>query len=152
MSHRLTDTDLKNLQAYLDKTGSPVGFKPSPVKHNRNEESQSQQAVIKWWDLACKGFSLPNEILFSIPNGGARDARTGNLMKKEGQRRGVPDLMVAVPMGGKAALFLEMKTATGRLSPEQIKMHAALTDLGYVVQVCRSSGEAIDAITKYLKG
>ncbi len=150
MTH-LSDADLLRLEAHLEKTGSTDGFKPSPRKRRDNEESRSQQAVIQWWNVACRNYGLPPWCLFAIPNGGRRDVLTGVFMKKEGVRSGIPDLMLCVPRNGKAGLFIEMKTEKGVLTPEQRTIHPILKDLGYAVEVCRSTREAVNVIEAYLR-
>jgi hypothetical protein len=87
-------------------------------------------------------------------------------MKAEGQRRGCPDLFLAVPRirtnasgcgsiaqvraTGTSGLFLELKTPKGHVSPEQEVFHQRLTEQGYRVRVCRSLIECINEITSYL--
>ena len=150
MTH-LTDADLLRLGLQLETKGTPDGFKPSPRKRHNNEESRSQQALIAWWNVACKNYGLPAWSLFAIPNGGRRDVLTGVFMKKEGVRSGIPDLMLCVPRNGKAGLFVEMKTEKGVLSPEQRAVHPILKDLGYAVEVCRSTRDAVNVIEAYLR-
>lgn len=147
---RLSDADLLRLEAHLEMTGSPDGFKPTLRKRHNNEESRSQQALIAWWNVACKNYKIPESNLVSFPNGGARSALTGFLMKKEGARKGVPDLVLLYKTERYGALFIEIKTSAGRLSEDQIKFHKNLTDFGYKVVVSRSSRDAIDEIKKYL--
>jgi len=151
MSRRFSDADLARLQAHIDATGSPDGFQPAPRRRMRNDESRAQQALIQWWGLTHRQFKVPEHLLFAVPNGGLRDIRIGRLLKKEGARAGVPDLMLAVPnQRGKHGLFIEMKTAIGRVSPEQTVMLNQLRDFGYEVHVCRSTEVAINIITTYL--
>jgi hypothetical protein len=71
-------------------------------------------------------------------------------MKAEGQRRGVFDIKVNVPRNGSAGLWLEMKAAKGRLSPDQKEFQKAVEEQGYKTAVCFSSFEAINFITTYL--
>lgn len=165
MTH-LPDKDLARLEAHILATGSPKGFVPTPRKRRKNEESQMQRGLIKWWRMACRGFGVPELCLFSVPNGFNADARRGSVMKAEGQRKGCPDLFLAVPrvrelpfqsgpvhdrlVNRFPGLFLELKTRTGRLSPEQEVYHEILNKQGYAVRVCRSLGECIKDITDYL--
>lgn len=148
---RLSDADLLRLDAHI-QTGTLSEFHATPRKRRDNEESRSQQALIAWWNVACKNYGLSPWCMFAIPNGGRRDVLTGVFMKKEGVRSGIPDLMLCVPRNGKAGAFIEMKTATGKLSPEQRAIIPILRDLGYTVEVCRSTREAVDVIEAYLRG
>ena len=54
---------------------------------------------------------------FAVPNGGRRDRITGAILKREGVKAGVPDIII-VRDGGSVA-FLEVKTPTGALSASQ---------------------------------
>ena len=118
----------------------------------RHPESQSQQALIKWWAFAWRQYKLPcEELLFSIPNGGARSVITATIMKREGTRRGIPDLFLAVPRAQFHGLFIEMKAQEGRLSPEQKVIHPILSKQGYGLFVAHSTQEAINLIDAYLK-
>lgn len=144
---------------------------PAPKKR-KNEESEMQRDLIIWWREACKGFGVPEVLLFSIPNGGGGGLLRGFWLKAEGLRKGAPDLMLAVAQryriklvtlfgqdAGKSvqspiehhALFLELKTPIGRLDPEQEVFHGLLRASGYRVEVVRSLEQAQSVITEYLK-
>lgn len=120
--------------------GKPVG----PSEH------QLQSAVIAWWDLACKGYSLPPIALFAIPNGGARDIITGARLKAEGVRRGVVDLFLARPIGAYRGFFIEMKAGDNKPSDKQEEFIAYVKDAGYWTGVYWTSEDAISAIKEYL--
>lgn len=113
-------------------------------------ESQEQQKIIRWWALACHHHSLPEWLLFAIPNGGARTQRYGARLKAEGMRPGVPDLMLAVPRGGHNALFIELKQGKGRLSLNQKAMLKLLEAQGYATAVPYGFEQARAAIENYL--
>lgn len=57
---------------------------------------------------------------------------------------GTPDLLVILP-GGRC-VWLELKTATGRLTAIQEAWHAAARILGHSVYVCRSVQDAIAGV------
>ena len=116
-------------------------------------EHQEQVAVIQWWALACHGYKIPEFALFAVPNGGARDVITGALMKSEGSRRGVPDLMLAYPSARFWGLFIEMKrpgASPSAVSPEQRAFIEYLQSAGYAAGVHYSAESAIQAIKEYL--
>lgn len=61
------------------------------------------------------------EDMFAIPNGGKRDKITAANLRREGVKRGVPDVFLPVRRGAWAGLFIELKrgksatrTASGR--------------------------------------
>lgn len=91
-------------------------------------------------------------MLFHIPNGGKRDARTAAILKRQGVKAGVPDLCLPVPRGGYHGLFIELKTKTGRLSDNQERWLKALTIEGYKAIVCYGHEEATEALANYIRG
>lgn len=112
------------------------------------DEHNIQRLVVAWFrdrfpDLA--------DVFFAIPSGGKRDKVTAARLKSEGALPGVPDLMLATPRGGKAGLFLELKTARGGVSQAQRERQAALAKQGYAVEVAKGYEAAKTAITSYLE-
>ena len=67
-------------------------------------ESQIQKECVAWFRR-----TYPNieQLFFAVPNGGARNAWTAKIMKDEGVRSGVADLILQVPIGGYASLCIE---------------------------------------------
>ena len=112
----------------------------------RDIEHRLQCGCVRWLRL-----QHPDLLCFAIPNGGARNAVTGARLKAEGVLAGVPDLMIAEPRGYWAGLFIEMKTATGKLSKEQKQMQETLTEKGYSFAVCRSFDEFRQIVTDYMR-
>lgn len=124
---------------------------PAPRKPREGpSESQSQCALIRWWHHACAGYRVPEHLLMAIPLQAARSPMNGARMKAEGARKGTLDLQLTVSRNGASGLWIEMKTQTGRLTPEQKIMIIDLRREGYTVEVCRSTAEAIKAIEIYL--
>ena len=117
----------------------------------RHVEAQSQRAVIRWWAFSHHMFKLPEHALFSVPNGGYRRPFEAKLLVAEGSRSGVPDLILLVPRGKFHGFLIEMKTKAGVVSKEQAQFLADAADLGYAVCVARSTEEAIESITNYLR-
>lgn len=114
-------------------------------------EHFEQAALVQWWGHFSRTKGLEERLLFAVPNGGARDAITGARLKAEGVRPGVPDLMLALPRGGKGGLFIEMKRKrAGRPSKAQIEVSYALLGAGYHVALCRGADEAMNVIKNYL--
>lgn len=116
----------------------------------RASEHQLQVALIQWWSHACKGYGLPEFALFACPSGGARDPITGARLKAEGARRGVPDLILAVPRGVHHGAFIEMKIPGNKPSQEQVEFMRYLEGAGYRCAVCWSTEAAIREIECYL--
>lgn len=147
MPRRHTDHDLAMI---LRRQGHDVPVPPKPRKGRRREESEIQCALIVWWSHACKGYGVPEHMLFSIPNGGWRDPAGAAILKREGQRNGVCDLFLAVRRGPWCGLFVEMKTPVGVVSDEQEAFIADASKQGYATHVCRSFDAAVKVIGDYL--
>lgn len=90
------------------------------------------------------------DLLYSVPNGGLRDAATANSMLQSGQKRGIPDISLDIPKGIYHGLRLELKVNKNKPTPEQIKKLNLLSKQGYFCIVCYGSSESITAITQYL--
>jgi hypothetical protein len=116
-------------------------------------ESKIQHICVMWFRK-----TFPNDwnILISVPNGGNRDARTGAAMVYEGQVKGVSDLILLHPSGGKANLCIEMKvpkrkgSSAGRQSQEQKDWQELVERHGSTYVVCHGLIEFITAVCSYL--
>lgn len=75
----------------------------------KHVESRLQIACVAWF--RAQYASIWN-LLFSVPNGGARSKTEGAILKAEGATRGVADLLLLVARGGFGALAIEMKTTS----------------------------------------
>ena len=73
-------------------------------------ESQIQHDCLTWFRLQYPKLAL---LMFAVPNGGRRDAKSGARMKYEGVVKGVADLILLIPKKGYASLCIEMKTPKG---------------------------------------
>lgn len=113
-------------------------------------EHQIQVQLFRWWHISAS--EDKHDLLFAIPNGGARNAITGAMLKSEGVKRGVPDMFLALPIHGKHGLWIELKTEKGRLTSEQVHMCQKLSEQGYAVRTCYGFDEARRAIIDYFTG
>ena len=121
----------------------------------RHEESLEQRALVRWADLMrWQGLPLPiGAYLFAIPNGGKRGKIEAAIMKAEGVRAGMLDLMLAVPVQPHHGLYVEMKRLKGgRVSESQGDWIERLGSMGYKTAVCRGAEEAKQTILGYLGG
>lgn len=107
-------------------------------------ETEEQIAVIEYCDL--RGI-----LCVHIPNEGKRSEISGAILKREGLRKGFPDLFFPIPSRGYHGLFIEMKSRSGKVSAEQDEWLKILSENGYAVRVCYSADAAIETITKYLQ-
>jgi hypothetical protein len=107
----------------ISREGKARRQRPPASVPDRNGEARIQASIVEWIRTVA-----PNVLVFHVPNGGRRSKAEAARLKWTGVVAGVPDLCVIGP-GGKA-LFLEVKTATGRLSDEQREIMGALGRLG----------------------
>lgn len=115
-------------------------------RSSRGEESKMQEACVRWYRLAYPAY---RSLLISIPNSAGGSQTHGATLKKEGLMPGAADLMLLVPRKGFAGLAIEMKTPSGRLSPHQLDWGIALTEAGYLYQVCRSFDKFRETVDLY---
>ena len=78
------------------------------------------------------------QYIFAIPNGGLRDVKVAVKLKREGVKRGVPDVSIPIPRDHWHGAYIEFKRPTGALSKDQERVIDFLRDRGYWVQVCHS--------------
>ena len=113
------------------------------MNHN---ESNLQKSCVRWFRLQYPKLA---SLLFAVPNGGARSAVTGAILKAEGVTKGVADLLLLVPVRNYHALCIEMKTAKGRQTASQKAWEKAVTARGYKYVVCRSFEQFVREIIIY---
>ena len=87
-----------------------------------------------------------------MPNGGARNAFTGKILKAEGVVAGAPDLLIfdrppAAP--DRVGVALEMKAPGGTKPPaHQLDFLSALEARGWAVVIAYGASEALAELTK----
>lgn len=114
----------------------------------RHEESDIQIACVRWFRYQHQELK---DLLFSIPNGGARNAVTASILKAEGVVAGVSDLILLVPRHDHPCLCIEMKTPKGRQSPAQKEWQQQVESIGGKYIICRSVTDFMDEVENYLK-
>lgn len=119
----------------------------------RDVEHQQQCALIEWARL--NETREPRlQLLYAIPNGGARSKAQAGRLKAEGVRAGVYDLCLACPgmLAGQVyhALYLEMKTDVGKLSGAQEQFLTVAGAYGNACRMHRDWVEAARLIIAYL--
>ena len=97
-------------------------------------ESQIQKDCVVWFRHRYESIE---PLFFSVANGGARNAWTSKIMKDEGVRAGVSDLILLIPRHGFAALLVEMKTPDGKQSDSQKTFEKLATQYRYKYVVVR---------------
>lgn len=115
----------------------------------RHIESRIQQECVRWFRLQYAGMW---NLLFAVPNGGARSKVEASIMKAEGVTAGVSDLILLCPNGAYHGLCIEMKTGEkkSRQTENQIEWMRAVQNVGFKYVVCRSFESFKKEITDYL--
>lgn len=113
-------------------------------------EEIEQEHVFLWASMEERAYP-ELAMLYAIPNGGKRAIKTAVALKKQGVKRGVPDMCLPVARGGYHGLYVELKRQKGgTVSDEQREWIAALNTQGYKAIVCHGAEEAIEQIRGYL--
>lgn len=153
---RLSESEFSALIA-----SNPDLHPPAPVERKQRiaptpSEHEEQVALFAWKD-ANMGQWPELRTMFAIPNGGARAAVVGKMLKQEGVCAGVPDICLPVQRRGPdgrsyGCMFIELKRADHSNNPTPLQK--AWLDMlraeGQFVIVCYGADDAIRAITTYL--
>ena len=95
-------------------------------------ESDLQRAVMAWLKKRCI-------MHFRMPLGAVMHQVGGQMIWKKNPLKGFPDIAGVLKRRDKGRFFaIELKTAKGRLSPEQTYWQMALAETGAAVAVIRS--------------
>ena len=117
-------------------------------------ESKIQHICVNWFRQT---FPHVGNLLFAVPNGGWRGAHAGAQMVYEGQVKGVADLILLYPAGGKSSLCMEMKvpkkkgSSAGTQSTAQKEWQSLVEQYGNTYVVCHGLIEFIQAVCTYLQ-
>ena len=117
----------------------------------RSYEEAEQAAIIEWAEYEKRKYP-ELELLYHVPNGGKRDARTAAILKRCGVKSGVPDLVLPVARCGYHGLYIELKAGKNRTSKNQDMWLENLRKQGYFTAVAYGFEEATSLILRYLKG
>ena len=128
-----------------------------PKKRNKRIEHQHQSAYIQWCEFNINTYPELGNI-FSIPNGAwygtdtELNIRMAAKMKREGLRKGVPDLFLAYPSNKYHGMFIEFKKdASQKLKPEQAEWIKKLSAVKYVCAIVYTLDDAIQVTLRYLQ-
>jgi hypothetical protein len=116
----------------------------------RDIERREQVALIEWARVEERRHPAL-ALLYAIPNGGHRHPAVAAKLRAEGVRAGVLDLCLPAARRGYHGLYLEMKSADGKLTDLQKAFRAGVMTENYYVAVCYSATEAIQALRWYLE-
>ena len=115
-------------------------------------EDDLQRQVI----LMLKNRLLSNTLYHHSPNEGMRKVQFKMKLKSMGTRFGWPDLEIFAPAhetitSKNETLFVELKLAKGKLSPNQVSIRDSLISAGFPWALCRSVEEVETFLGEHLK-
>jgi hypothetical protein len=133
--------DIKTLKTwdqklFMKKTTNPL-------------EKEMQENLFKWFDLQHPELHYS---MWHTPNGGSRHVVEAMNLKRQGTRKGVFDITLAVPRGNYHGAFIELKRKGMKLTKEQREFAIIQFKNGYYVTVHDDWNDARLFITSYLKG
>lgn len=121
------------------------------MAEKRHTESNEQIAAMEWLRL-----QHPKLVAYTMHIGNERKSTywAGYIMKQMGVLKGASDLFMAWPMleKGYCGLFIEVKSKTGKATPEQLAFIKRMNEVGYFAKLCYGADEVISTIQEYLKG
>lgn len=126
-----------------DELKKTLSLQTKPRCKPRHIESSIQQACVLWFRVA-----YPRYLIFSVPNGGSRNAIEAANLKREGALAGVSDLIV---VADRAVMFVEMKKKGGRQQETQKEFQKNVERLGHTYALCYSLNDFQLAVERWLK-
>ena len=107
-------------------------------------EADEQATVVEYCEL--KGIPV-----YSIPNESKRSKAYGAKLKRQGMRKGIPDLCIPRARGPYHGLYIEMKHGKGKLSQDQVDWINRLRAEGMCAYCCYGARNAISLIDRYME-
>lgn len=130
------------------------------------KEGAIQAQFIKWLETVpapgVPGAKL-GHFTFAIPNGiwipGELQVRIRIIMtmRRQGMKKGIPDVTIALPLHGWHGCFIELKRDKSKMAPSQIEdgqreWLKRLRAAGYFVEMVAGLTDACQAVGRYLSG
>ena len=107
-------------------------------------EKRFQIAVAEYLDM--KGV-----LWMHTPNGGSRNSIEAMGLKRQGVKRGVPDVIILEPRGRYSGLCIELKVKDGKPRREQLLWLKWLNGKGYKAVWTNSLDKVVEIVENYLK-
>jgi hypothetical protein len=125
---------------------------------NIQTEDELQQSIIQWRDEIGQHKWPELAWLHHAANGGKIAGRNKNEILRNGAKRkslgvvkGIPDLFLPYNNGIYGGMYIELKTTTGKLSPEQLNFRDFAVKNGFSWLCLRSTEDVINVIESYMK-
>ena len=108
------------------------------------EETAIQTSIVNYLNL------FDDVFVFTVPNAAKRNAREASVLKKQGMKSGISDLVLLMK---NKVIFIEIKTQkkTSVLSPTQKMFRLICNKFGLEYQVWRSIDDAINFINERIR-
>ena len=113
-------------------------------------EHQIQSAFFKIVALHERTYPML-KIMFAVPNAAKRSMALASMLKAEGMRSGVPDVMFPYANGKYYGLALEFKSAKGKPTDNQIEWMQKLQTYGWDCHVVNDYEAAWNIVLDYIK-
>lgn len=145
---RACGSELDSLTVYsIDNSSTEKDQTSSNRRENR--EAEEQEALFVWAEYQAA--THPElKLLYHIPNEGKRSASFGAALRRQGLKKGVPDLCLPVARGKYHGLYVEMKAGRNTPTVDQIRWLDALERQGYHAVWCSGWERAKEEISEYL--
>lgn len=114
----------------------------------RHVESKLQIACVRWFSYQ---YPQLHAVFYSVPNGGRRTETEAKILKAEGVKAGVSDLILNIPNQSHTFLAIEMKTEKGRQTDNQKNWQKEVEKHGAKYVICRNTEEFMSAVNRYLE-
>jgi hypothetical protein len=129
-------------------------FQIPKKKRRNNPEHQQQRRFFEMIEELAQidaRYALAARRTFAIPNGGGRKRAQAGMLKAEGVKAGISDILLALARGGLHGLFIEMKPLHGgRHEKHQKAWIDESNELGYEACFCHGAADAYDVWKRYL--
>lgn len=128
-------------QALIDAETKKTRIKGAPRAKPRQLEHKEQSIVCEW--LTKRGHEF-----FSVPNAAKRGPKLINFLRKEGYRKGAPDLVLitAPPKRPGYHVVIEMKQANASMADvelEQLDTHKVMRSESWIPIIGFGAGQTI---------
>jgi hypothetical protein len=102
-----------------------------------DDESGHQETLFSW--AAYRTEIMPElQYMYHVPNGGKRDKATAAVLKRQGVKAGVPDIMLPAARAGYHGLYIELKAGENTTTKKQKEWLEYLRQQGYYTAMLRS--------------
>lgn len=90
------------------------------------------------------------KLVIAVPNAAKRSFKLAAMLKAEGLRKGMLDVLFLVPKQGFSGLAIEFKKPGGKLTTEQAEYIKVLQEANWLVAIETDAAAAIRILKNYL--